>query len=271
MTNQTENDKSGKSQKIQIALMGVLLIIIIFLGIKIISTLCEYRHSAKLYEETADNYVIVEKNSGHSEEKSDNTDTETAKQWYEYVSVDLEGLSEINPDVVGWIYFENEDISYPIVCSGDNTKYLRMAYNGENMDAGSIFMDGNNASDFSDVHTIIYGHNMKDLSMFGRLKYYKTDDGYWEEHKYFQIITDDKKYRYEIFAYKEVSDTSEIYRTFVTGNEDFYQFVVNVIRMGNYLDSERAVNYDDHVITLSTCTSASDRRFVVSAVRVDEH
>ncbi len=139
----------------------------------------DYLEATKLYENTANQYVITH-------EDSENTTNEA--NWDELIDVDIASLSAMNKDIVGWIYFENVDISYPVLYSGDDTKYLRKAYTGENVSAGSIFIEGENSSDFSDAHTIIYGHNMKNLSMFGKLKYYASDDDYISGHEYFQII-----------------------------------------------------------------------------------
>ena len=196
----------------------------------------------------------------------------TQKAWYEQISVDLEGLQAAYPDVAGWIYFENESISYPVLYSGDNEKYLRTAYTGKAANAGAIFLDGENTRDFSDPHTLIYGHNMKNLSMFGRLRYYRTDKDYYEGHKYFQIFTGGYIYRYEIFAYGQVSADDSIYYVYGAdpGNDKLRALLKELKGMAPQGSSaEPGVN--DHLITLSTCTGDGDVRMIVSAVRVDEH
>lgn len=196
----------------------------------------------------------------------------TQKAWYEQISVDLEGLQAAYPDVAGWLYFENESISYPVLYSGDNEKYLRTAYTGKTANAGAIFLDGENTRDFSDPHTLIYGHNMKNLSMFGRLRYYRTDRDYYEGHKYFQIFTGGYIYRYEIFAYGQVSADDSIYYVYGAdpGNDKLRALLKELKGMAPQGSSaEPGVN--DHLITLSTCTGDGDVRMIVSAVRVDEH
>ena len=86
------------------------------------------------------------------------------------LAVDFESLKAINPDVKGWLYIEALDISYPVVQGPDNDAYLHTTYEGTSTFAGSIFLDYQNQGDFSDGNTIVYGHNMKNLSMFGKLK-----------------------------------------------------------------------------------------------------
>ncbi len=241
------------------------------------STVNEYNKSGTLYSETSEEYVSV--NNAAEESKATVSDTkenieivETVETpyWWEYATVDLDALNAKYPDVVGWILFENEDISYPILYSGDNSKYLRTTYTGEVAKAGSIFLDGEATPDFSDPHVLIYGHNMRDLSMFGKLKYYKTQKDYYQEHKYFQIFTGDKVYRYQIFAYEDVSENSDVYYAY-GANPSGLKNVIDEITSSSYCSSDITATEDDHIITLSTCTADDDKRLIVSAVRLDEH
>ena len=221
-------------------------------------SILEYRKSNELYEETAQEYVTIQE---------DRSAEESEQNWWELAEVDLAGLSAGYPDVVGWIFFENEDISYPILYSGDNDKYLRRTYTGEAASAGSIFLDGESTPDFSDPHTLIYGHNMRNLSMFGKLKYYRTRDGYYENHQYFQIFTGNRVYRYRIFAYEEVPVYHEIYDVYGAQPQGFPELIES-LKQNSYGQTEVAVDASDHVITLSTC-SGGNTRMVVSGVRVD--
>lgn len=192
--------------------------------------------------------------------------------WYHDIDVDFAGLRKQNEDIVGWIYFEDEEsISYPLLYSGDDY-YLRRNYLKEEETAGSIYIDGNNNPDLSNAHTLIYGHNMRNLSMFGKLKFYKTEEDYFENHRYFQLITETGAYRYKVFAYKDVTTlTGGIYTTWKYVDDDFRDFVENTICQGSYVDADIDVDDETHIVTLSTCSYDSDVRFTVSAVRVDEH
>ena len=208
--------------------------------------------------------------------KTDN-DLETEPEddpnaWYHDIDVDFAGLKVQNEDIVGWIYFEDEEsISYPLLYSGDDY-YLRRNYLKEEETAGSIYIDGNNSPDLDDAHTLIYGHNMRNLSMFGKLRYYKTEEDYLKTHRYFQLITESGIYRYEIFAYKDVSTlTGGIYTTWKYVDDDFKEFVEDTICQGSYVDADIDVDDETHIVTLSTCSYDSDVRFTVSGVRVDEH
>lgn len=197
--------------------------------------------------------------------------------WYGDINVDFEGLWELNKDIVGWIYFEAAEISYPVLYSGNDETYLRTTYDGKYQTAGSIFLEGQNSSDFSDKHIIIYGHNMRDKTMFGQLRLYKTNKSYYKNHQYFQLIYKDKetnelkKDRYHIFACKDVEETDDIYQLFEKDYADMGHFANSIIRPGNYLSgaSDIIIRGSDQIVTLSTC-SAGDNRFVVCGVKCGE-
>lgn len=202
---------------------------------------------------------------------------ETSDSWYTRIDVDFEGLKDVNPDIIGWICFEAADISYPVMFSGDDAKYLRTSFDGKSRVAGSIFLEGENNPDFSDKHSIVYGHNMKNTTMFGQLLLYKSDSDYYDNHQYFQLIYPDAdtgqtiKERYHIFSCKEVKDDDSIYYIYDKNFDKLSEFSDNVIRPGNLLSqtSGITVTNEDKVITLSTCSGTSGR-LVVSAVKCAE-
>ena len=191
-----------------IALVCVVLVIVAVVSIVKIVNL----HSAEIKQEQEIQALQEEytSESGDTTSMSDESDMvaktdndlETEPEddpnaWYHDIDVDFAGLKEQNEDIVGWIYFEDEEsISYPLLYSGDDY-YLRRNYLKEEETAGSIFIDENNSPDLDDAHTLIYGHNMRNGSMFGKLNLYKTEEDYFENHRYFQLITEAGAYRYE--------------------------------------------------------------------------
>ena len=215
----TEIEKKKKKDAV-IALVCVALVIVAVVSIVRIVHL----HSVEIKQEQEIQALQEEYTSGAGDTASMPDESELVKKtdgdletepeddpnaWYHDIDVDFAGLKEQNEDIVGWIYFEDEEsISYPLLYSGDDY-YLK-----EEETAGSIYIDGNNSPDLDDAHTLIYGHNMRNLSMFGKLKFYKTEEDYFENHRHFQLITETGVYRYEIFAYKDVSTlTGGIYIT----------------------------------------------------------
>ena len=213
-----------------------------------------YQKSENLYDSLQQNYV-----TSTSESKSE--------AWQDMLDVDISALKQINPDVIGWIYVENTDISYPILYSGDDSTYLRTTIDKEPATAGSIFLEGYNYPDWSDSHDIIYGHNMRNLSMFGKLKYYKTEEDFYENHKYFQIITEDGKMRFEIFSYFDTDPASWVYTVPYDDNDDFTEYILK-LKKNSYKNIETDVKSSDKVVTLSTC-STSGMRFTVHGYLVE--
>ncbi len=122
-------------------------------------------------------------------------------------------------------------------------------------------MDSLCASDFTDFHTILYGHNMKNLSMFGKLKLYRMKQGYYEQNKYFTIYLPDAVCRYEIFAWYEVQNEDSVYQVGFQDREAFDTFVEQMIQR-RYRDTSVAADGEDTIVTLSTC-SVKGKRFVV--------
>lgn len=193
--------------------------------------------------------------------------------WEEQLNVDLKGLIELYPNVRGWLFFENEDISYPIVQGSTDDIYLRTAYNGENTAAGSIFLEAINKSDFSDSHSIIYGHNMRNGTMFGKLRNYVNRPNYYEYHKYFQIVRLDDagnevKARYKIFAYGKTKSYAKIF-TVCREHDTAFGEVLQYIQGNSRVTTDVPVYQTDNIVTLSTC-EMGENRLAISAVKVDE-
>ena len=113
---------------------------------------------------------------------------------------------------------------------------------------------------------------MKNLSMFGRLRYYRTEKGYYDEHRYFQIFTGGYIYRYEIFAYGQIPADSGIYYVYgADPDTGSFKSLIKDLKKISVQDTGIEVGPSGHIITLSTCTGDGDVRMIVSAVRVDEY
>lgn len=197
------------------------------------------------------------------------TTATTQKKSWDTADIELDKLMEAYPEMVGWVYFEDGHISYPIMQSEDNEKYSRLDYTGEEAPTGAIFLDYRSASDFADANSIVYGHNMKDGTMFGSLREYRKDPAYYNDHMYFQIITPKKAYRYLIFEYMDVPETYVLYDYVSDAALEFVKDA-EPVRIKSYMDSEIPVNKDSKVVTLSTCTKKDDLQFVVLGVLVEE-
>ncbi|SFP73983.1 sortase B [Butyrivibrio proteoclasticus] len=186
-----------------------------------------------------------------------------------YVDSGISQFMETHPEAVGWIRFEDDLISSPLMQADDNSKYALKDADGNDSAAGAIFLDYRSSADFSDSNTIIYGHNMRDRSMFGALKIYKENLEFLDEHKYFQIITPEGSSRYMIFAFMDVPKNSYIYDVCGDNISRMREFL-DTIEYKTYIDTGIEPTVDDKIITLSTCTQKDDLFFVMFAVKVDE-
>lgn len=176
--------------------------------------------------------------------------------------IDFDTLSKTNPDVIGWIYIPGTVVDYPVVQTKDNDKYLNTLFSGEKNKAGAIFMDYRNKTDFSDDNTILYGHNMKNKSMFHVLVEYANQD-FYNEHKSIYYYTVDGAYEMRIFSTFRVSAT-DIYTatTFGSKKEEY----LNTFTSRSSVQTDEKVSPDSKIVTLSTCTyEFDDARFVVQA------
>ena len=127
------------------------------------------------------------------------------------MTVDFESLSQVNDDVVGWIYSDDTPINYPVVQADDNQYYLHRLIDHSEDFAGSIFMDYRNTRNFYDLNTILYGHNMKNQSMFSTLQAYNDQD-YFDTHPILYLLTPKQAYKIELIASFGTTHTSDIYQ-----------------------------------------------------------
>ncbi len=172
-------------------------------------------------------------------------------------------------DTVGWLYFEDERLSYPIMRSSDNDKYSVDDYAGNESETGAIFLDFRCDPEFTDSNSIIYGHNMRNRTMFGALRIYKEDLSFLDQHKYFQIRTSNGISRYMIFAFMDVPKDSYIYDVYGKNPSNMREYL-DTIEYKTYIDTGIEPTVDDQIVMLSTCTKSDDLYFVMFAVKVDE-
>ena len=186
------------------------------------------------------------------------------------IEVDFDKLKSVNEDVVGWIYVDAlPDISYPIVKGKDNQTYLHQTYEKNYNFAGTIFVDYENSGDFSDCNTLVYGHNMKNGSMFGHLKKFREDDKLYKQDKYFWIMTPERNYRYEIITAYTTGVNSDTYTLFKGPGEEFEKYLETIKGYSEIKTDNTDLTIKDRIVTLSTCTGNESTRFVVQGKRVD--
>lgn len=183
------------------------------------------------------------------------------------IEVDWDSLKAINEDICGWVYVEGVDISYPVVHGSDDDYYLHRTFEKKDNFAGSIFVEYKNNDTFQDPNTIVYGHNMKNGSMFGSLKQIESDET-WKEHPWFWILTPDGNYRYRMFSIRKAAVSDETYTLFMGTGQQFADWCSEMADASDVALTKPDFSLDSRVVTLSTCTTDSDHRFVVQGVAV---
>lgn len=193
-------------------LLGILSVILLAAGVWIYQIISEYQTAEREYEQLQE-YVKVEKNTRDPENTKPNVaeDDKEGEKQEETVTVDFASLQAINPDIVAWLRIPGV-LEYPVVRGKDNSYYLNHTVQKTYNIAGSIFLDYRNERDFSDSKNIIYGHNMKDGSMFHVLRNYQDID-FFQKHTDMEVyLLDGRTLNYQITTCEQVSADSEIYQ-----------------------------------------------------------
>ena len=181
-------------------------------------------------------------------------------------------LYNLNSDMAGWIYIEDTQVDYPVMFTpGDPEYYIHRGFDKKWAASGCLFIGANSAPDGSNV--LIYGHHMKDGSMFASIMKY-ADPAFAEAHPVIRYDTLTEEGSYEVVAafYTKAYTSKFQYQTYtdLTEEETFDSYLRQVRRSAAY-DSGIEVGFGDQILTLSTCSYHADYgRFVVVARRVPE-
>lgn len=253
-------------KKAVFALLEILcLLIFIYAGLQLYSIFSDYHRATEEYESLA--CEVVTEIPLKSDLKEEEKVTSVLDLPYDYevpdYQVDLLPVKEQNPDTVGWIILPDSRINYPIVKSKDNIEYLTTTFAGQTANSGAVFMDMNCKEDFSCENTIIYGHNMKNGSMFRSLNDL-TDKEYFWRHHIFCIDTGNGFENYEVIScYETVETDLTSWQISFESQEAYGEWLRNVVKRCNYDCTD--YNENKETITLSTCRgkSGGPGRFIV--------
>lgn len=201
------------------------------------------------------------------------SNTDQARERKEEKVIDFEELWERNPDIYAWISIPGTGINYPVVqSSDDDAYYLNHTVDRERGLPGSIYTEQLNGKDFADMNTVIYGHNMKDGSMFAGLHQYK-DGEFMMDNQLLHIYTPEKKYTYQIFAGVTYND-NHLLKAFdfddMVSYQEFLDSLNQVRTLESYVDRKVKLTRKTRLITLSTCTKSDHQRFLVVAKLIND-
>lgn len=235
--------RNGALNVITVCLIGIILVS----GYKIGKTMWEYQVAKSAYT---------------------NISEKTAKVYPKQFTgvVDWKALKKVNPDVQGWLYQKGTVINYPVVQGTDNDTYLHTRFDKQWSGGGTLFVDCRMEKDFKGFNSIIYGHHMKDGSMFRSIRGYTKEDGYYDKHKTLELATPHGNYHLVVFS------------AFITKatDEDTYKMTYGEAEKQAYIDrawerSELPITRDsvdvtknDRLVTLSTCAyDYEEARYIV--------
>ena len=182
------------------------------------------------------------------------------------ITINFDELKKINDEVIGYLKVNNINIDYPVVKHSDNEYYLNHNLEKQYNSGGWIFLNSNN--DLSDKNIVIFGHNMKNGSMFGNLN--KTLKKDWQENTDNQkitFITETKEYIYQVFSTYRI-EVEDYYITTNFNNDEYIKFLNKIKNRSNY-DYNVELDENDKILTLSTC-SGNKYRVVLHAKLIGE-
>lgn len=235
--------RNGALNVITVCLIGIILVS----GYKIGKTMWEYQVAKSAYTKISEKTAKVD-----------------PKQFTGVV--DWKALKKVNPDVQGWLYQKGTVINYPVVQGTDNDTYLHTRFDKQWSGGGTLFVDCRMEKDFKGFNSIIYGHHMKDGSMFRSIRGYTKEDGYYDKHKTLELATPHGNYHLVVFS------------AFITKatDEDTYKMTYDEAEKQAYIDrawerSELPITRDsvdvtknDRLVTLSTCAyDYEEARYIV--------
>lgn len=245
-----------------IRIIEVFLILCIIFSIYKISN---YHRINKSFVKDNKDYETIVKSSAEikSSGTNDNLKNISNAQAPEYNQEMIKSLKSKYKNVIGRIIIPGTDIDFPIVKGSDNSFYLDHNYKNEYHPFGAVFMDARNSDDFSDINSILYGHNVRSGHVFHDLEKF-TDTDFSNSHK--EIIIDTPKERsvYEIIAVYTAGEYDN-YRSPSYFQDEWKDFL-NRMKMKNKINN--SINIDDkNILTLSTCSDEDDR-LVIHAVKI---
>lgn len=239
--------------------------VIIIAGIFGAYSLKQYKEAEHEYKQTAEKNVQVKEKP----QKSDFPD----------LDIDIDALSQENPDFCGWIYWKAAKLNYPVVHEEEDAinKYMHTTFDGKPNFAGCLFIPYDAQPSFSDRNTFIYGHNMADGSMFGTIKQIYRKNVKLKDSYFYIYTADGNKFKYSIIS-MFVTDKSNLNMFEVPDTDEDYDSYVERIEEKNVLsgirtkEAEKAVKERKNLITLSTCYGfqGTSKRLLTVGVVVKE-
>lgn len=242
-----KNKKETFFQFLKLVFIITAIIAVIF----IIKWYIDLKDNKKIEEKVLEEAIVVE-----------TVENDSIKQ--ENYRIDFEKLKSINDETVAWLKVNGTNIENAVVKANDNEYYLNHNFEKKYNTGGWLFADYKNKIDGTDKNIVIYGHNMKDDSMFGTLKNILDKNWYENKENYIiDFITEQKTYKYKVFSIYEIKAEDYYIKTEFTDDE-FKKFI-QTIKDRSIKDFNIEIEETDTILTLSTCADNVNNRIVLHA------
>lgn len=240
----------------------VYLAVFLYSAFVLVKYLYTYYEAAKTLKETQEMYELSLEKVQREALLDESTSAEETDDYV--IRPQFHDLHAVNENIVGWVTVDGTKLDNPILQAEDNDFYLNRNFKDQYSRAGSVFMDHRNDLMNLGKNTIIYGHAMRNDTMFGSLKKY-ADQAYTDEHAMIYFDTLYESYDIEVFAAYETTIDFYYIETDFSSNEDFAEFI-DEVNEKSVIDMDVTVNPEDQILTLSTCNNSvnsKDKRYVV--------
>ena len=188
---------------------------------------------------------------------------------YDSYEINFNMLKEQNRDTVAYLKVNNTNIDYIVLKGNDNSYYLKHNFNKEYNVMGWIFADYRNKFDGSDKNIVIFGHNIKDGTMFGTLKNVLTKEWFNDESNHIiTLVTEESENLYQVFSTYTI-EPEDYYITTNFNSDLEYQKFLTTIKSRSIYNYNIDVNTSDSILTLSTCTANGTKRVAVHAKKIN--
>lgn len=239
-------------------LLIICIVVFLFSMFQITQYILDARKTNDLYKDIAEIYHVDIENQENANSDGNNGDNDIDT---------LDELRKINPDIIGWITVPETKIDYPVVKASDNDYYLNHDINGEENKHGAIFMDYINDPD-KDENIVIYGHHMRDGTMFKDLVKFKKED-FYNHNKSISLNIEGKTSEYEIFSIYIANASSLDIKISFKDTAEYEEYFSSVKEKSIY-PSSLTFDKDKTMLTLFTCTyEEKDARLVLHALPIE--
>ena len=250
-----KKNKRYKKVIFNIIIYMILLSVLIYSGIKIFKWYKDKTNNIQIAEQIKSTVIVEEKSEEENEKKEEYT-------------VDFNKLKEQNNETIAWLKVNNTNVEYPVVKADNNSFYLNHSFDKSQNSAGWIFADYRNKFDNTDKNIVIYGHNMRDGSMFGSMlnilnaKWYET-----EENTNIILYTENEKCIYKVFSIYKIESEDYYIKTEFSNDNEFEKFI-ETLKKRSIKNFNIDISKEDSILTLSTCANNNKYRVVLHAKKM---